>query len=64
MRNVDMVPDYLVEGLQDKENREAKEGGDHPLWERLDVAGIPMIFRTAILRSSRGDRSDRRKSGR
>jgi len=52
MREVDKVPDYLVVGLTKQEEEEGREAekGEAPLWQHVEVKGIPMIVRTATIR--------------
>ena len=65
MREIDIVPDYLVKGLL----RPEKSGEDsdrtaeqevNSIWQRVDVGNMPVIVRSANRRNPRVRRTERR----
>lgn len=52
MREVDRVSDYLVVGLTEREEEEGREAEKEeiPLWQRVEVKGVPVIVRTATIK--------------
>jgi len=53
MREVDLLPDWLVEGLVEADEEEQKKhGGPERLWRKVDVGGRAAIVRSARKRGS------------
>jgi hypothetical protein len=54
MRDVDLIPDWLTEGLVETEKDKEKErqGGVDQLWQKVDVGDVSMIVRAAKRKSS------------
>jgi len=65
MREIDIVPDYLVVGLLRPEksgedsDRTAEQEVDS-IWQRVDVGNMPVIVRSANRRNPRARRTERR----
>lgn len=49
MREVDLLPDWLVEGLVEAEQDEkgTKQGGPEGLWQKVDAKGKSILVRSA-----------------
>ncbi len=66
LREVDIIPDYLVAGLlpsenSDKDHDRTAEQELSSIWQQVTVDGIPVIVRSANRRNTRVRRADSRR---
>ena len=66
MREVDIIPDYLVMGLLESKNSDedsdrTAEQERSSIWERVTVGDIPVIVRSANRRNPRVRRTGSRR---
>jgi len=67
MREIDIVPDYLVAGLlesekSDEDSDRMAEQEVNSIWQRVDVGNMPVIIRLANRRKSSVRRDGSRRT--